>query len=275
MRVGGAAGIGTRLLAREDANTVGMIGSGGDKASRQDMFSTMVRIWKEEDRVWGDPIGIRSSLNLVTPLTTRLTTLNKLRADHPALASGPQILRKQSGNVMINSKIDTANRIEYIVAFNSSTKPQKVTAQIATKSASFTTLLGTSGKVSSTSSGSITLTVPAYSTLVLKANKSYPQVSASPKIYLNANGSSTGETISMTAAVRGYDPGSVTFVAKVNDGEWERIGTDDAADYGMNWYYNVNREVKIQPTDRVYIVAIYKNSSGGISMSKSVQVKLQ
>ncbi len=29
MRVGGAAGIGTRLLAREDANTVGMIGSGG------------------------------------------------------------------------------------------------------------------------------------------------------------------------------------------------------------------------------------------------------
>lgn len=29
MRVGGAAGIGTRLLAREDAHTVGMIGSGG------------------------------------------------------------------------------------------------------------------------------------------------------------------------------------------------------------------------------------------------------
>ena len=29
MRVGGAAGIGTRLLAREDASTVGMIGSGG------------------------------------------------------------------------------------------------------------------------------------------------------------------------------------------------------------------------------------------------------
>ena len=29
MRVGGAAGIGTRLLAREDAQTVGMIGSGG------------------------------------------------------------------------------------------------------------------------------------------------------------------------------------------------------------------------------------------------------
>jgi alanine dehydrogenase len=29
MRVGGAAGIGTRLLARQDANTVGMLGSGG------------------------------------------------------------------------------------------------------------------------------------------------------------------------------------------------------------------------------------------------------
>ncbi|MFN5160076.1 MAG: alpha-amylase family glycosyl hydrolase [Rhodoluna sp.] len=254
---------------------VGMIGSGGDKASRQDMFSTQVRLWKEEDRVWGDPIGIRSSLNLVTPLSTRLTTLNKLRQDHPALASGPQILRKQSGNVMINSKIDTANRIEYVVAFNSSTKPKTVTAQIATKSSTFTTLLGTASKVSSTSAGSITLTVPAYSTLVLKANKPYPQVSSSPKIYLSASGSSTGETIAMQAAIRGYDPGSVTFIAKVNDGQWERIGTDDAADYGMNWYYNQDRDVKIQPTDQVYLVAIYKNSSGGISMSKSIRVKLQ
>jgi glycosidase len=254
---------------------VGMIGSGGDKASRQDMFSTMVRIWKEEDRVWGDPIGIRSSLNLVTPLSTRLTALNKLRQDHPALASGPQILRKQSGTVMLNSKIDTANRIEYLVAFNSSTKPKTITAQIATKSATFTTLLGTSSKVTSTSGGSVTITVPAYSTLVLKANKSYPTVSSSPKIYLSASGSALGETISMNAAIRGYDPGSVTFIAKVNDGDWERVGTDDAADYGMNWYYNQGREVKIQPTDNVYLVAIYKNSSGGISISKSVKVKLQ
>jgi hypothetical protein len=79
----------------------------------------------------------------------------------------------------------------------------------------------------------------------------------------------------MEAAIRGYDPGSVTFIAKVNDGQWERIGTDDAADYGMNWYYNQDRDVKIQPTDQVYLVAIYKNSSGGISMSKSIRVKLQ
>ena len=254
---------------------VGMIGSGGDKASRQDMFSTMVKLWKEEDRVWGDPIGIRSSLNLVTPLTTRITQLNKLREDHPALASGPQIIRLASGNVMVTSKIDTANRIEYIVAFNSSKKARTVTAQIATTSSSFGTLLGQSSKVSSTADGKITITVPAYSTLVLKAAKSYPQVTASPKVYLNASGSSMGETISMTSAVRGYDPGSVTWVAKVNDGAWERIGTDDASEYGMTWYYNQNREVKIQPTDQIYIVAIYKNSSGGISISKSVKVKLQ
>ena len=34
MRVGGAAGIGTRLLAREDASTVGMIGSQSARGSR-------------------------------------------------------------------------------------------------------------------------------------------------------------------------------------------------------------------------------------------------
>jgi len=253
---------------------VGMIGGGGDKAARQDMFSTMVREWKEEDRVWGDPIGIRSSLTLTTPLTTRLTQLNKLRKDHPALASGPQLLRLQDDNVMVNSKIDIANRIEYVVAFNSSNKPKKVTALIATPSSSFTALLGSSSRVSSTSDGKLTITVPAYSTLVLKANKSYPQVASSGKVYLNTSHSSTGQLVTMTAALRGMDPGSMTFAAKINNGPWERIGTDDAADYGMTWYYNQNRETALSSGDVIDIVAIYKNTSGGISISKSNRITL-
>ena len=253
---------------------VGMIGGGGDKAARQDMFSTMVTEWKEEERVWGGPIGIRNSFNIVTPLTTRITQLNKLRKDHPTLASGPQLIRLQSGNVLVNSKIDTANRIEYLVAFNSSSKPKTVTTQIATKSSTFTTLLGKSSKVSSNGDGKVTLTIPAYSTLVLKANKSYPAVTSSAKVFLTTALSAQGQVISMTSAVRGFDPGSVTWVAKINDGAWERIGTDDAADYGMSWYYNQNREDALGSGDVIHIVAIYKNSSGGISISKSHEITL-
>ena len=252
---------------------VGMMGSAGDKAARQDMFTTMVKTWKEEERVWGDPIGIKNSYNVVTPLSTRLTQLNQLRKDNPALASGPQLLRVASDEVMVNSRIDTTNRVEYLVAFNSGTKAKTVTVQTSTPSSSFTALLGT-GKVSSDSSGVVKLTVPAQSTLVLKAVKKLPTVTTSPKIFLTSSLFASGAVINLTAAVRGYDPGSVTWAARVNDGAWERIGTDDSADYGMSWDYNIYRDTPLASGDRVDIVAIYKNSSGGLSISKSNRITI-
>lgn len=252
---------------------LGLLG-GGDKAARQDMFSTMVRAWKEEPRIWGDPIGVRNSYNIVTPLSTRLTQLNQLRKDNPALASGAQLLRLQSGTVMVNSRIDAANRREYLVAFNSGPKAKTVTVQTSTPSTSFTFLLGT-GKATSDSEGKVTLTVPASGTLVLKAVKNLPVVTSSPKVYLNTSVFTSGQSITMTSAVRGTDPGAVTWVAKVGNGNWETIGTDDSADYGMTWDYNIGRETPLAAGAEIDIVAIYKNSSGGLSLSKSQHIVLK
>ena len=252
---------------------LGLIG-GGDKAARQDMFSTMVRAWKEEPRIWGDPIGVRNSYNVVTPLSTRLTQLNKLRKDNPALASGAQLLRLQSGTVMVNSRIDDANRREYVVAFNSGPKARTVTVQTSTPSTSFTFLLGT-GKATSGSDGKLTLTVPASGTLVLKAVKNLPVVTSSPKVYLNTSVFTSGQSITMTSAVRGTDPGAVTWVAKVGNGNWETIGTDDSADYGMTWDYNIGRQTPLTAGAEIDIVAIYKNSSGGLSLSKSQHIVIK
>jgi len=252
---------------------VGLRG-GGDKAARQDMFSTMVRAWKEEPRIWGDPIGVRNSYNIVTPLVTRLTQLNQLRKDNPALASGAQLLRLQSGTVMVNSRIDATNRREYLVAFNSGPKAKTVTVQTSTPSSSFTFLLG-SGKATSDADGKITLTVPATGTIVLKAANNLPAVTSSPKVYLNTSLFTTGQSITLTSAVRGTDPGSVTWVAKVGNGNWESIGTDDSADYGMTWDYNIGRETPLATGDELDIVAIYRNSSGGISLSKSTHIVIK
>src|SRR5205823_12506001 len=43
---------------------VGMIGSGGDKAAREDMFPTQVAEWQTELRVGGPPIGKASSFDV-------------------------------------------------------------------------------------------------------------------------------------------------------------------------------------------------------------------
>ncbi len=245
---------------------VGMIGSGGDKAARQDMFSTRVQEWNEEPRVWGDPIGIRNSFNITTPLTTRITALNQLRKDNPALASGPQILRSQAGNLLVNSRIDQTNRIEYLVAFNSGKKDQSATFVTNTPNATFAGILG-AGTFRSDTSGKITLKVPAMGTLVLKANKQMAIITKAPNVYQTVSLDSRSQTIDLTAGILANDSGSVTFAARINGGSWTAIATDDQASYGMTWNYNTGRDVPLASGDTLDIVSIYKSSSGTISIS--------
>ena len=51
---------------------VGMIGAGGDKAARQDMFPTQVAEWRTEERVGSPPIGTGSSFDVPHPVADHL-----------------------------------------------------------------------------------------------------------------------------------------------------------------------------------------------------------
>ncbi len=65
---------------------VGMLGRGGDKAARQDLFPTSVTEWQAEERVGSPPIGTGSSFDLVAhPVSEHLRALGALRDVHPAL----------------------------------------------------------------------------------------------------------------------------------------------------------------------------------------------
>jgi glycosidase len=76
---------------------VGMMGDGGDKAARQDMFPTQVPFWKTEERAGMAPIGNRSSLTITShPIMNRIKAVNELRENHPALTNGTLQSRKTS-----------------------------------------------------------------------------------------------------------------------------------------------------------------------------------
>ena len=71
---------------------VGMMGSGGDKAARQDMFTTQVAEWKTEPRVGSPPIGNGSSFaEPQHPISQRLAVLGHLRDTIPALSTGAYV----------------------------------------------------------------------------------------------------------------------------------------------------------------------------------------
>jgi pullulanase/glycogen debranching enzyme len=74
---------------------VGMLGDGGDKAARQDMFPTDVLDWRSEARAGSSPIGTGDSLAITShPIMNYIKSLGALRQAHPALTDGAMIWRK-------------------------------------------------------------------------------------------------------------------------------------------------------------------------------------
>ena len=157
---------------------VGMTGtgSGSDQLARQDMFSTKVNIWKTEKRIGSSPIGTGNSFTVSEkhPIALYLEKLAALRTANPGLANGSMQIRTVKDSLFVISKKDTVENREYLVAFNNSTKPVKTTITSATSTGGWKVLLGSSKLA--VKNEKVTVTVPALSTLVLKANKGIDSV---------------------------------------------------------------------------------------------------
>ena len=154
---------------------VGIIGAGGDKEARQDLFPTQVAGWRTEERVGSAPIGNGSALEL--PSIRSASTCRRSRRCArliPRSRPGPTVVRHAAGGVLAFSRIDAAGRREYLAAFNAGTAPARVTCRTGTPSSAWAPLLGGT-RVTSTAAGELTLTVPATGALLLRAEKQLPQ----------------------------------------------------------------------------------------------------
>jgi len=214
---------------------VGMTGtgSGSDQLARQDMFSTKVKIWKTEKRIGSSPIGTGDSFTVTDkhPIALYLEKLADLRAGNPGLANGSMQIRIAKDSLLVISKKDDVENREYIVAFNNSTKPIKTTISTATSAGGWKSLLGTSAI--GISNEKVTVTVPALSTLVLKANKGIDKTAVKVGKITSAMDFLTGyyET---KAALISQDLLRVTFYCRTSaDQPWISLGTDTNAPYSV------------------------------------------
>ncbi len=211
---------------------VGMIGGGGgDKAAREDMFPTQVADWQTEPRLGSPPIGKGSSFDVRdNPIELRLKQLASLRGANPALATGPTIVRRATGRLLVISRIDTGERREYVAALNAGSEPVRATVRTATPSSTWQSLLGASSG-SSGAEGSLTLTVPPLSTLLLRADGRIP--GAAPKApVLKVGPDDLTELLRLAAPVSGTAPVSVAFAVRAaTGGVWKRVAVDDTPPY--------------------------------------------
>jgi alpha-amylase len=214
----------------------GFTGPGGDQDARQTLFASEVPEYLDDDLLGTDATHAQDNFNPSHPLYESIRKLAHVTKDHPALRDGAHQHRyaSESAGVYAFSRIDRRSQREYVVALNNSETAQ--TAEIATYEPKrrFTRIYGDGpGHVKSTSDGAISLTVPPLSAVVYEAVGRIPSSKAAPAITLAQPLPAEGARgrIQVAADVDGSSFYEVTFSARVGDGRWQSIGTDDTAPY--------------------------------------------
>jgi len=212
---------------------VGMTGtgSGSDQLARQDMFSTKVNIWKTEKRIGSSPIGAGNAFDITDkhPIANHLKALATLRSSNPGLANSSMQIRYAKDYLLAISKKDQLENREYLVAFNNSNKPIRATINTATSKGGWRLLMGKTSIRNAAEK--VTITVPALSTVVLKANQKIDQTAVKVGKISAKLDFLTGyyET---KAAVTTKDLAQVTFFTRTSsDQPWSSSGTDSNSPY--------------------------------------------
>ena len=248
---------------------VGIIGRGGDKAARQDLFPTKVTEWQAETRVGSPPIGTGSSFDLADhPVAAHLRALGALRDTHPALSTGASFVRVAQQGTLVVSRIDREARREYLAAFNAAEEPATVTVQTATPSSSWTTLFGPGAAATTTANGRATLSLPPLSALLYRADSALPSRGAA-RVTLRAAPDRFTNLVRLTATPTTADPLSVTFaVRRAKAARWKPLGIDDGGPYGV--FLDPRRYKR---GERVSVVAAVRASDGSISASPVLSIQ--
>ena len=247
---------------------VGMMGAGGDKAARQDMFPTSVADWRTEQRVGSPPIGSRSSFDVLAhPVAERITTLAALRRDHPALATGSSTVRVATGSVLAVSRVDAATRREYLAIANAGESASRVTIPTGTPGSPWTALLGPGSGLRSDARGRLVLTVPPLTSVLLRAGADLPAVRAArPRVTVARDDLS--ELWRVGATVSG--PVSVSFAVKRSRGGWTRLAADDSPPYRA-----FLDPVRYRRNELVHLVAVARALDGSTAVSPVVPLRVR
>ncbi|WP_103517650.1 pullulanase-type alpha-1,6-glucosidase [Streptomyces sp. SM10] len=209
----------------------GYTGAGGDKDARQTLFASKTADYLDDDQIGTDRTHASDAYDTSHPLYRATAELSKLTREHRALRDGTQTERYAKDSVYAFSRTDAKKPYEYLVATNNSAEAK--TVEIPTESAAmnFRTLYGGAGAVRSGADKSVKVTVPALSSIVLRADKPLGAPASRPSIALQAPAAGATGTVEISADVDGGGLNRVVFAAQTGNGKWTTLGSADHAPY--------------------------------------------
>jgi hypothetical protein len=207
----------------------GFTGNGGDQLARQTMFASVTPEYLDDDLLGTPATHAVDNFNPAHPLYEAIGDLARLTQRHDALRDGAQIHRFGSSSVYAFSRLDRQHPHEYVVALNNSESAQTAAVPTYMSRGWFDPVYGARRSLKSDSAGRLSVTVPALSAVVYRAEKHVPRSKRAPDISLKVP-SSGRDRVEIGAEVEGSSFYEVTFLARSKHG-WRSIGTDDNAPY--------------------------------------------
>jgi glycosidase len=218
----------------------GFVGDGGDQDAREDMFPSRVATYNDNDLIGTDATTAEANFDPDHPLYQHIADLAQLRSEHPTLADGAQIHRFASDEpgIYAFSRISAGENVEYVVATNNADTAKSVGVQTFAPRQKLQMIwpsqTRTSERVRSDDEGRLTVTVPARSVVVYRAEKRlHPDdVAPAPSFTSPAAGGVVGGRAEIGVRVPGGDFTQVTLAYRpVGSEDWTVLGTDDNAPY--------------------------------------------
>ncbi|MFS0694051.1 pullulanase-type alpha-1,6-glucosidase [Streptomyces nitrosporeus] len=209
----------------------GYTGAGGDKDARQPLFASKTADYLDDDQIGTDRTHASAAYDTSHPLYRSIAALSKLTREHPALRDGVQTERYAEGPVHAFSRTDTERPYEYVVASNNSAEARTVELPTESAGMDFRTLYGGSGTVRSAADKTVEVTVPALSSVVLRAVKPLGRPATGPAVTLAAPAAGATGTVEISADVDGGGLNRVVFAAQTGNGKWVTLGSADHAPY--------------------------------------------
>ena len=214
----------------------GFTGTGGDQVARQSLFASQVPDYLEDDLLGTDRTHAVDNFETDHPLYTKIAELAALAKEHPALRNGAHQHRYSSdaAGIYAFSRLHRSNQVEYVVALNNSESATTANVPTYVANGAFTKVYGDGPQDLTTNNARrLTLTVPALSTVVYKSVEPIAKSKKAPRIDLDdvRVSAETNSRMRVSADVEGYSFNEVTFYARVGNGDWKSIGTDDTRPY--------------------------------------------
>jgi alpha-amylase len=167
----------------------GFTGNGGDQLARQTMFASRVPEYLDDDLLGTDSTHAVSNFNPSHPLYQSIRRLADLTKANPALRDGAQQnrLSANESGIYAFSRIDREQQREYVVALNNSERAKTAAISTYADNRTFERIYGAGPNTArSAADRTLTLTVPALSTVVYKLAGRIPESHSAPDVELNA-----------------------------------------------------------------------------------------